>query len=396
MGIWPFNRTVEKSLAAPDEATFAILSGETYGPVNPLSDPTVVAAVTTISTAASTLDLHLVKRDDTSADVSHPALDLLRGHVNDWTSGSDLIRDLIAQALTHDVGGIAWVNKSADGRPLEILRYNAGRIACTYAGDGSGRPSYTVNGRSVPASDIIHIRGPFSRCPISLCYPTVSASIAMTRYIESLFRRMARPGGLVEVPSGAGEKAIQNMIAGWEAAYGGADSAGGTAFLFDGATFKQMALTTTDAQFVENKRALLEDIARAFNISSVMLGDLVKSSYSSAWQKYREFLSITLMPWLKALEDAFNRALLNDDERAKYTFKFDVDDLTRVDLEKRATAISSLVSSRVINPNEARTWLDAGLAPYDGGNEFANPNTGASQPGAPPPPKPEPDGDSNE
>jgi hypothetical protein len=36
----------------------------------------------------------------------------------------------------------------------------------------------------------------------------------------------------------------------------------------------------------------------------------------------------------------------------------------------------------VINPNEGRSWLD--LPPYEGGNEFANPNTGASQPGGMP------------
>ncbi|MEO6012729.1 MAG: hypothetical protein ABIQ30_03975, partial [Devosia sp.] len=51
------------------------------------------------------------------------------------------------------------------------------------------------------------------------------------------------------------------------------------------------------------------------------------------------------------------------------------------DLTARATAISSLVSSRTINPNEGRSWL--GLGPYAGGNAFANPNTGASQPGDP-------------
>jgi hypothetical protein len=51
-----------------------------------------------------------------------------------------------------------------------------------------------------------------------------------------------------------------------------------------------------------------------------------------------------------------------------------------VDLTARATAISSLVSSRVINPNEGRSWLD--LPAYDGGEQYANPNTGASQPGS--------------
>lgn len=385
MKLWPFSKPAPietKSLSDPDETTFAVFAGQNYGPVHPLSEPAVSAAVTTIANGCATLDLHLVKRDATSADIKHPALDLLRGHCNEWTSGADLIRDLVAGALTHDIGEIAWVNKSGDGRPLEIIRYTAGRASVEYAGDGSGRPSYTVNGRSVPASDIIHVRSLFSKCPVSLAYPTISAAVAMSRYVESLFKRMARPGGVVEVPQGAGEKAVQNMIAGWNAAYGGPDNAGGTAFLFDGATFKQIALASTDAQFVENRRWQLEDIARAFNISSVMLGDLTKSSYANAWQKYREFLSVTLMPWLKALEAAFDRALLTDDERALYAFKFDIDDLTRVDLEKRATAISSLVSSRVLNPNEARTWLDTGLAPYEGGDEFANPNTGASQPGS--------------
>jgi hypothetical protein len=52
--------------------------------------------------------------------------------------------------------------------------------------------------------------------------------------------------------------------------------------------------------------------------------------------------------------------------------RFDRDDLTRADLNTRSTVINSLVSSRVINPNEGRAWL--GLQPYAGGEEFANPN----------------------
>ena len=38
------------------------------------------------------------------------------------------------------------------------------------------------------------------------------------------------------------------------------------------------------------------------------------------------------------------------------------------------------MASRVLNPNEGRSWLD--LAPYDGGNEFANPNITTGQPDA--------------
>ena len=71
--------------------------------------------------------------------------------------------------------------------------------------------------------------------------------------------------------------------------------------------------------------------------------------------------------------------MLTRDERSKYRILLDRDDLTRASLTERATAISSLVSARVINPNEARGWLD--LAPYAGGDEFANPHINPNAPG---------------
>jgi phage portal protein BeeE len=103
-----------------------------------------------------------------------------------------------------------------------------------------------------------------------------------------------------------------------------------------------------------------------------MLGDLSRATWSNSEQKGREFLTYCLEPWLRALEGALRRALFLSDERKRFAIRFDRDDLTRADLTARATAISSLISSRTLNPNEGREWL--GLAPYDGGNEFLNPN----------------------
>jgi phage portal protein BeeE len=98
----------------------------------------------------------------------------------------------------------------------------------------------------------------------------------------------------------------------------------------------------------------------------------------------REFIRYTLMPWLRALESAFNRALLTDEERVDHSFRFDVDDTSQADLTARATAISTLISCRTLNPNEARDWL--GMPPRAGGEQYANPNTGSNQPGTTEPP----------
>lgn len=369
----PFRLSFErKSLASPDDELQQIF-GILPGAVTPLQIPAVACAVRTISEACATLDLNVVQIGDDGEKVEHPALSLLRGHANDWTSGFELVRDLVAQALTSDAGGLAWVNR-VNTRPVEIIRYDAGRISVGYDGSGSGELNYSLNGKPAAASDIIHVRGPFSKCPASLARDAIQTAAVMETHTNRLFRSGARPGGVVEVPSTVklDETAVRNLRSSFSAAYEGADKAGRTAFLYSGATFKALQLSSVDAQFLELRRFVIEEIARAFNMPVQMLGDLTKSSYANAAQKQLEFLIYCLEPWLCALESAFNRALLTADERKTLTFKFDRDDLSRASLTDRANAINSLRASKVLNANEGRAWL--GLAPYDGGEVYENTN----------------------
>lgn len=76
-----------------------------------------------------------------------------------------------------------------------------------------------------------------------------------------------------------------------------------------------LTMTSTDGQFLENRKFQILEIARAFNIPAPMIGDLERATWSNSEQKGREFLSYTLEPWLRALEGALARALLTDEER---------------------------------------------------------------------------------
>ena len=164
---------------------------------------------------------------------------------------------------------------------------------------------------------------------------------------------------------------MKRARAAWRATHEGEDGSGRTAVLYDGADFKPLALTSTDAQFLELRR-LIEEIARAFNIPAPMIGDLSRATWANLESKHREFWSTTLEPWLLALEAAMRRALFLPEERERFVIRFDRDDFGRADLTARATAINGLIASRVLNPNEGRAWL--GLARREGGGEFTNPN----------------------
>ena len=83
------------------------------------------------------------------------------------------------------------------------------------------------------------------------------------------------------------------------------------------------------------------------------------------------FLTYTELPRMKLWQGAVSR-LLSADEQKKFVPEFLVDELVKADIAARFEAYSKAIASRVLNPNEARAKEN--MAPYDGGNEFVNPN----------------------
>ena len=358
-----------KSLASPTVDDFNIFAP--FGLASPLSVPAVANAVALRSEGPATLDIAVIDRA-TGAKVEHPIFALLTGDFNPWTSAAEGIRKICVMRDLHDVGGVAIVVRNSERKPVEVIVYDAGRVSVEYATDGSGEPIYRLNGRELDPRDVIHVPNTLGRAPVSLARGAINAAAAMETHARKTFESGARPGAVVQVPKGMGEDAIGRMRSSFRTAYEGAANAGKTAFIYDGVTFTQAQISSVDAQFLELRRFQTEEIARSFSMSASMLGDLTRSSYSNQEQKAKEFLSYTLEPILVALESAFNRVLLSDDDRAKLAIRFDRDDLSRVDLATRALAINSLVASTVLSPNQGASWI--GMPPHEGGDTFENRN----------------------
>lgn len=367
-----------KGLADPSSDLLALFglvaspSGITISAADALRVPAVQSAIRVISDAAACLDVVVKVRgaDGTETPaIGHPVNALLQGEANDWTSGFELIRDVVIDALTDDRGGLVWVNR-VNGNPVELIRYRTGMMQVDFH-TATGEPSYRIESRPVAPRDVIHVRSPFGQCPLTLAREAISVAHVLERHAAGLFGRGARPAGALKFPKGMPEEAVKKTREAWRATHEG-DDRGRTAILYDEADFVPYTFASTDAQFLENRKFQIAEIARAFRVPPAMLFELDRATWGNFEQQGREFLTYCLEPWLKALEGALGRALLSDDERATHVIRFDRDDTTRADLTARATAINSLVASRVLNPNEGRGWL--GLPPYAGGETFTNPN----------------------
>lgn len=398
MKLWPLSRTTkleeriealeqrDEPLTDPDGILHELWSGLRSGSIavsgaEALRVPAVASAVRVISEAAASLDVYVMERNEDGSEErseDHPALNFLRGDANSWTSGFELIRDLVSDALCRDSGGIAWVNRIS-GDIREIIRYRPSAVSVNYD-PLTGEPYYRLNGGIVSPKDIIHIRGAFERSPLSLAAEAIGAAREMEKHAGNLFKRGARPGGVIQTPKPLGHEGAKKMIAMWRQMMDGADNSGKSGILWDDAKWNQMTLNSVDSQFLELRKFQIIEIARAFRVPPSMLFELDRATWSNSEQMGREFLTYCLEPWLKALEAGLGRALLSREERKRFRIVFDRDDLTRADLVQRATAYSSLISARIYNPNEIREWEN--MPPYPGGEQYANPNTGANQPGS--------------
>lgn len=371
-----------KSLATPDAGLLSIMgilpnsSGISVSTEQALQVPAVSSAIRVISEALATLELGVkaIGANGIETDApAHPVAVLLRDAPNGWTGWPELIADLACDALIRDRGGLAHVLRGGSGTIHEIVRYTPA-VWTVDPDPVTLQPAYRLDTREISGEDVIHLRAPLGRAPLSLAREAIAEAAVMARSAQDLFGAGGRPSGALLIPKGIAEDAVKKIRAAWAAM---ATGGGRTAILPDGADFKPFQLTSVDSQFLESRKFAILEIARCFRVPPSMLFELDRATWSNTEQMGREFLVYCLEPWLLQMEAALRRALFTPEERSQYVIRFDRDDLTRADLQTRATTINSLIASRTINPNEGRAWL--GLAPRDGGDAFENPNiTGAA------------------
>ncbi len=151
----------------------------------------------------------------------------------------------------------------------------------------------------------------------------------------------------------------------WQAAHGPGMS-GGTAVLEEGFSWEPIVLKSTDAQFLELRRFAIAEIARAANVSPLLLGDLEKSTFSNAEIAAQNLLSFSLTPWIEQLEDELERVLLPPADRDSVAIDFDYSAFAVADLEKRTAAAAKRIETGLSTINEERAALSR--SPIEGGD----------------------------
>ncbi|AOV02762.1 phage portal protein [Delftia tsuruhatensis] len=121
-----------------------------------------------------------------------------------------------------------------------------------------------------------------------------------------------------------------------------------------------VGLNPKDAQLLESRSFSVEEICRWFRVPPFMVGH---SEKSTSWgtgieQQMIGFLTFTLGPWLKRLEQSISKDLLTPAERLRFYPKFAVEGLLRADSAARAAFYAAMVNNGVLTRDEVRQLED--------------------------------------
>jgi HK97 family phage portal protein len=146
----------------------------------------------------------------------------------------------------------------------------------------------------------------------------------------------------------------------------GAVNAGNPVILEAGMTVQAVGINPGDAQLLESRAFSVEEVCRWFRVPPFMVGHSEKSTSwgSGIEQQMIGFLTFTLGPWLKRLEQAIVKDLLAPAERQRYYVKFTVEGLLRADSAARAAFYSAMVNNGIYTRDECRERED--LEPHGG------------------------------
>ena len=142
----------------------------------------------------------------------------------------------------------------------------------------------------------------------------------------------------------------------------------GIAVLESGMKYQQISSNSKDAQLLESRLFNIQEVARWFNISPVLLGDLSKTSYNNLEQAQLQFVTNTLAPYVLMLEQEINRKLILPKDKNKYYIDIVEEDIIKQDKQSQVNYLNTLVNSGIITRNEARKQL--GYSPIEGGDDL--------------------------
>ena len=359
-----FKQPQEEVRSAETGALLEFLENGNYVNVteeNALQVGGVKNAIELISGTVASLPINLYKEKNGKIDriEEDKRLFLLNSEPNEFDGAfnykKNLVRDMLFNGKAY-----AYIEKAGiDCKALHYIKANQVTKTDIINKDGfiiDKRYNYTINNVSRETNFFNMLEIEYGKGILKENTKILETLIYINDYDNYVFKNAILPSGVLETEGKLTQEGAKNLKAQMERLYSGAKSFFRPIILEQGLKWKTIQQNPNDLMLDKAKDNGIKDIERMFNLP---YGILNNNANASVNEQNLVFLQRTITPILVALEEAFNKNLLLESEKKKgYYFRFDVNELMKMTLDKTIAFAGQGLEKGIFTINEARKVMD--------------------------------------
>lgn len=328
---------------------------------------------------------------------THPADWLIGTQANPEMPAFQFTETLLAHALTFG-NGFAEIERNPAGRPVWLWPLTPCRVEPMRADDG--RIVYRISNPSreptyLEAEDVFHLRGLgydglVGYSVVRLASRAIGQGIALEEFGSSFFGNDATPGGFLKHPGRLSDQARQNLQKSWNQKHQGPYRRRSVAILEEGLDWVQTGLPPEDALFITSQQFSVNTICRWYRVPPHKVAELARSTYSNIESQNIDFVTDTLLPWVRRLESEANIKLFGRVQQGTVYSRINLNGLLRGDAPARASFYTQMIDRGVFSINDVLELEDRNPIGPDGDKRFVPLNMQLLEKAGEEEPEPEP------
>ncbi len=343
-------------------------------PDSALQSTVVLACCRILAETISGLPLHVMRR--TKDGGKEPATDLplykvLSFAPNEWQTKFEFFEQIVmfltlwgnsySLIRSGKYGAVSALDNLHPSR-MEVERLENGRLRYSYTNPETGRlERYTQD-------QVMHVRwtpepdGIKGMVPVEVGREAIALARACEIHASKYWANSARPGVVLQTDGSLSPEAAERLRDNWERLHRGVDRAFRTAVLTNGLKAEPIGFSQEQSQFIDSRRFQSEEIARIYRLPLALVQGQSGGDLETQGQ---EFVTYTLLPWLRRIESAISRSLIYNDD--VFFAEFDTKGLMRGNSNSRASFYSTMTNLGIYSINDCRRA--EGLAPVENGDK---------------------------
>lgn len=352
-------------------------SGELVSAESAIMNSTVYACASILGGDIGKLPVQVFKasRGRLQRDDSHPVAQLLGMRPNPYMSAYTF-KELMMLHLVAWGNAYAAIDWGFDGRPTALWPLDPA-VTDVVLDPVTGQLWYVTtvpNGemRRLPWHDVFHLKYPGKSglkgiSPISVLREELGAQQAAKKFQGAFWANGTASRGILKIPTALKAEAKDKAREEWQKLNTGLTNAHKIAILDGGMDYQSISMPLADAQFIEQQKFGVLEIAKVYKIPAHKLNQLDRATFSNIESQSLDYVKNTLQPIVTQWEQEIDYKLFTPLEQRRYYAKFNLTSELRGDAASRAAYYKSMWEIGVYSINDIRA-----LEEQDGIGEYGD------------------------